>query len=127
MRIRHFTSLTQLYRQEQRFIILFFFDSRNTHEEWKKLLDNCTINDEDVGSFSSVNTGQETDCSIDQRRAEEEVDQYPEYDPHPDPLPDSVKLWNFVRDDQHNSATLTLINILLVVISMLVSGGNTVI
>ena len=55
------------------------------------------------------------------------MDQYPEYDPHPDPLPDYVKLWNFVRDDQHNSATLTLINILLVVVSMLVSGGNIVI
>ena len=58
---------------------------------------------DDVGSFNTANTLQQTQCSITEEEAVKEVQSQAPYDPQPDALPDSVDKWNFV-----NSGTLDL-------------------
>jgi len=75
----------------------------HNHEMWREMIANCSITGDDVGSFNTANTLQQTQCSITEEEAVKEVQSQAPYDPQPDALPDSVDKWSFV-----NSGTLDL-------------------
>ena len=70
---------------------------RQTHQEWEHLIHNCTVSGPEVGSFSTANTRQGSECSISQERAKGVLEMAAEHNPIPAPLPEIVDTWVFVK------------------------------
>jgi len=93
-----------------------------THEEWIKMIQNCSISGEDVGSFNTVNTDLDTPCTISHQDAQDEVDSQPQYDPHPSSLPSSVIEWEYIERssaEHHQMSFLLLSSVLIAWISQI--------
>ena len=86
---------------------------RHTHDLWHDMVHNCSISDQEAGSFTTINTSLDTECSISPAQAEQEVAQYPDH-VHPSaPQPDSVEAWSYIQTSKaphtHHCSTIPII------------------
>lgn len=87
---------------------------RHTHEMWKEMINNCSISGENVGSFNTANTLQQTQCSITKETAMKEVETQAPHDPHPAGTPARIDVWSFVDSGaKDNKSILMMVTILM--------------
>ena len=92
---------------------------RQTHLEWQLLIHNCTVTGTEVGSFSTANTRQGTECSISQESAMRELMMAADHNPVPASRPENVDTWSFVQRSSSRGDREALASRLLMVVLLM--------